>query len=518
MKFTTLFLFYFFFTISVSFSQNPPDLKIFEVKPGSKGSYPVLYTEFKNKLYFAAWDSTHGTELWRIDTSNGLSMLADINPGKRDGVLNSGINPSGPTFDYRMGRLAIANDNAGKQLLFFQGNNGTDSFELYQYDGSATPAKAIDIVPGPNGIYTDGLTTLNNKIYFGDYGPSHSIWEYDPVAHTKQAIFTTFSSGPNSNNLLEPYKGKLYFGFNAVYVWDPTTGNTTVLKNWGNNHIYYIKTIDTTLYIVTDTKLYRYDIGMSEPQAIEDICGITGLHMSAPAGALNSKVYFPCPSGITHNYTYGPYGDCALCEYDPVTTSVKKFFMPRDPHSFATYKGKLYFNATDSGTNFYKFTNHELWEYDGINQPTLTADLTTDTTGSDPIYLTAFGDGVYMTASPFPVDYSKPNAYNRYEVVRFKPDPLSVQSLSFKGEVKLYPNPANISATIELNLPQAMAIAVRLKDMTGRETLRISAKTYNTGKSNITLNLQNMATGVYFYTLTDEGGKMLYSGKVVVSR
>jgi ELWxxDGT repeat protein len=53
-----------------------------DINPGSESSssYPQYFTAFKNKLYFQAYNSTYGYELWQTDGTN-TSMVADLNPG-----------------------------------------------------------------------------------------------------------------------------------------------------------------------------------------------------------------------------------------------------------------------------------------------------------------------------------------------------------------------------------------------------------------------------------------------------
>ncbi|MFM7792129.1 MAG: ELWxxDGT repeat protein, partial [Microcystis panniformis] len=53
-----------------------------DIYPGSFGPYPSNLTARGNTLFFTAYDSVNGEELWRSDgTAAGTVRVADINPG-----------------------------------------------------------------------------------------------------------------------------------------------------------------------------------------------------------------------------------------------------------------------------------------------------------------------------------------------------------------------------------------------------------------------------------------------------
>jgi ELWxxDGT repeat protein len=62
------------------------------------------------------------------------------------------------------------------------------------------------------------------------------------------------------------------------------------------------------------------------------------------------------------------------------------------PTDLATINGILYFRAYDALTGF------ELWQYDGVNPPSLLADIASGTTDSHPSSLTVFDDRLYFRA------------------------------------------------------------------------------------------------------------------------
>lgn len=53
-----------------------------DIFKGTEGSYPRDFVLFNNQMFFAAQDSSLGSELWKTDgTSEGTVLLKDINPG-----------------------------------------------------------------------------------------------------------------------------------------------------------------------------------------------------------------------------------------------------------------------------------------------------------------------------------------------------------------------------------------------------------------------------------------------------
>jgi ELWxxDGT repeat protein len=496
-----------------------PDIKNYEVKPGVYGSSPIYFTEFKSKLYFSAWDSTHGYELWRIDTATGLNMVADINPGRRDGTAyNTGGSPSllPPGYTPLMDHFAVAVNNTGTQLLFFMGNNGSDSFQLYQYDGVAAPTKAKDIIP-VTGLRCNGFTTLNNKVYFynSNVASQDSIWEYDPVTGLKRTIFGGISNAGYVN--MVAYKNKLYFGVNPtsnsgkLYCYDPSTGNVSLIKNWGGL-IVYMSAIGNYLYINNTLHLYQYDTSMTEPQSIGDVCSSSPVP-TWPVGTLNSKVYYSCP---------GNNGHCKVCEFDPSSSLTKTLENAYDPASFVELNSRLFFSATDSasGNNFYKYSNHEIWQYDGINNPYELVDINDDTSASQPCFLTVFANSIYMAAEPSSHNTkinpgSPTNPISRYEIVRFKPNFLTVQKLSFQADVHIYPNPTEENVFVDLNLNSPTVVEITVKDLTGKIVTQFSGQKYPSGRTKVNIHSANWPAGMYICSIRNADDKMVYSSQIV---
>lgn len=64
-------------------------------------------------------------------------------------------------------------------------------------------------------------------------------------------------------------------------------------------------------------------------------------------------------------------------------------------------------------------------------------------------------------------------------------------------DVKLYPNPASIITTLEINLKQSVTAQVELFDITGRKVLSAYTGILSEGKNYLQLNVQSLPSGIY---------------------
>ena len=99
-------------------------------------SSPTHLTAVGNTLFFTAHDGTHGYELWKSDgTSSGTMMVKDINSGAAHG------------FSGRLTTFAAVGNT-----LYFQASDGTNGFELWKSDGTASGTMMVkDIKSGSGG-------------------------------------------------------------------------------------------------------------------------------------------------------------------------------------------------------------------------------------------------------------------------------------------------------------------------------------------------------------------------------
>src|SRR5262249_22845312 len=100
-------------------------------------------TAVNGKLFFTATDSTHGTELWVSNgTAAGTVLVKDIYPGSTTRTYTyvryywghryvETITITTPNSSYPSNLFAY------KNRLYFTANDGVNSYELWQSDGTA---------------------------------------------------------------------------------------------------------------------------------------------------------------------------------------------------------------------------------------------------------------------------------------------------------------------------------------------------------------------------------------------
>ena len=66
----------------------------------------------------------------------------------------------------------------------------------------------------------------------------------------------------------------------------------------------------------------------------------------------------------------------------------------------------------------------------------------------------------------------------------------------------LYPNPANERTMIKLNLQEQTDIRIELFDISGKTLIDLGTKRFYVGKSQISLNTENLAAGLYYCKIT----------------
>ncbi|MFP2927485.1 ELWxxDGT repeat protein, partial [Pyxidicoccus sp. 3LG] len=121
-------------------------------------SPPGALTAFKGALYFWAFDTEHGYELWRSDgTEAGTAMLRELAPGQSSSVAN----PS--SF------LALGPDGP----LVFSASDGLSGMELWQTDGTAEgTVRVADLAPGQDSSSPWMLASSGRHLFF-------SAWQRD---------------------------------------------------------------------------------------------------------------------------------------------------------------------------------------------------------------------------------------------------------------------------------------------------------------------------------------------------
>ncbi len=78
------------------------------------------------------------------------------------------------------------------------------------------------------------------------------------------------------------------------------------------------------------------------------------------------------------------------------------------------------------------------------------------------------------------------------------------------SSIRLYPNPVNNQATVDLNLDEPATVVIIVYDITGKVAANVFAGEMNSGINTVNINTSDISAGIYFATIVSESfGKTL---------
>lgn len=140
----------------------------------NKGSNPFSLTNLDGTLIFSADDGVHGRELWRSDgTESGTVLVKDINPGD----LGSGFG---------------AIRSVGYGLALLAASDGFGGIELWKTDGTPENTQLLqDIAPGASSSNPTGFAVSGARVFFvaDDNTTGSELWSLDTGIFGDQLTF-----------------------------------------------------------------------------------------------------------------------------------------------------------------------------------------------------------------------------------------------------------------------------------------------------------------------------------------
>jgi ELWxxDGT repeat protein len=193
-----------------------------------------------------------------------------------------------------------------------------------------------------------------------------------------------------------------------------------------------------------------------------------------------------------------------LYKYDPATgvTSLVYKMNPTGSSSMtnlAAYPGRILFSASNG------LIGSELWQYKGTGVPALVADIRSGALSSNPGEFCLLGNTSYFQAT---------DSSNGTELFKMYDTTLAVKNVAFNAEVKVYPNPATSTVVFDITSQSNQSLNIILTDMTGRTIYNSGVKAYTAGNNAVTVPVAELASGMYIYSLRDENGRLMMSGKL----
>ncbi|WP_149979810.1 ELWxxDGT repeat protein, partial [Microcystis aeruginosa] len=353
-----------------------------DIYPGSFGPYPSNLTARGNTLFFTAYDSVNGEELWRSDgTAAGTVAVADINPG------DYGSYP---------GNLTVVGST-----LFFQAYDSVNGTELWKSDGTEAGTVLVkDINPGDSSSYFDNLTALGNTLFFTNAG----LWKSDGTA-----AGTVLVKNISLDNLTA-VGNTLFFsarGVSGNELWksDGTAASTVLVKNIrpGSSSSYprYLTAVGNTLFFTADNGVNGRELWKSDGTAagtvlVKDINPGSSYFPLRYLTAVGNTLFFRAFDGVNGQELWKSDGTAAgtvlVKDIRPGPGGSLDFFT-----QMTAVGNTLFFTAFDS------VNGTELWKSDGTAAGTvLVKDINpgydNPFSGLNPQNLTAVGNTLFFTA------------------------------------------------------------------------------------------------------------------------
>ena len=317
-----------------NFQNKSIDL-IVDVNQTTIGSDIFNVTAIDGKLYMSADEYINGRQVWQYDPATGDANLlidADIQ-----------IKPHG--FTGLDGRV------------YFSGIHPDNGYGIHYWDDSNNEFGSTDYLTPSNIGGVDGITALNDKIYF--VPASHPVVE------------------------------------DELYVYDPSTNTAELLHDFNNDpevesfaevHGIFQGDLIVAAQIGFRKELFRMD------GETEEITALPEFHPAPDTGATISAIWFQDDAiyiGVfTDRYDLYRYVDGAN-DYERLT-----FIESNGMEYFAWYQDKLFMTtkvASAIGTELYSFDP-------GSNELTLEAEIIPGSSSASIRDLTVFNDQLFFTA------------------------------------------------------------------------------------------------------------------------
>lgn len=483
---------------SAQLTQAQYSLKAFDInKTNVQGgsSYAGGFTAFKGKTYFYATDGIHGNELWWTD-GDTTGMVADIRAGGAHGV----------TPDSKMCVF--------KDKLYFSADDSLLGRELFEYDGFFPPRVAADIAPGSADGSPDNFMVSDGLLYFiANHGTQgRQIWAYDPVAMLASPAPTTISNITDAallNNKI--VLGATNFPYNVEPCEYNLGGNSFKMLQDLNagidgSHPMQFTTAFNRVFFVALTpdygaELYQYT-GSGVPKQLTDNINPGSGNSVAHVPGFRSNLFRPYRNRLYFTgYAGGTWYD--LCYYDPNVGNVSIAYTmsgSKAASELEVYHDRL-FLSIDSNKNGIT----SLYFFDGTAAYNISA-LGVASNFVNPMGTTESNGRLFFSA-----DGSMGN-----EVYVFTDSvALGVNHLpGAAGVAHLYPNPVRDMAHLTIILQQPGQLDIRVTDISGKTVFANGLHYYPAGSHKITLPLQDLAAGIYVYTVADAARNILHCGKL----
>ena len=299
--------------------------------------------------------------------------------------------------------------------LYFAANDGTNGYELWKSDGTASGTVMVkDINSGSGSSFPGSLYALGNTLYFrADDGTNgNELWKSDGTA-SGTVMVKDIWSGSYSSWMYHPTSigNTLYFTAtdgtgNELWKSDGTASGTVMVKDintsgsvgQGSSNPFFLRVVGNTLYFRAEdgtngAELWKTDGTTSGTVMVKDINGGSGSGNPICLTAIGNTLYFNA---------YDQTNGAELWKSDGTTSGT---VMVKDIDSGSssgnptcsgptmTVLGSTFYFTANDGTN-----GNELWKSDGTASGTVMVKDINASGSSNSFPLTAIGNTLYFWA------------------------------------------------------------------------------------------------------------------------
>ncbi|MBW4489831.1 MAG: cadherin-like domain-containing protein [Trichocoleus desertorum ATA4-8-CV12] len=395
---------------------------------GTDSSHPSNFTDVNGTLYFRAYNSANGSELWKIDPTTGNLSVVDVN------TQDLGSSPS-----------SLTNVNG---TLYFNAYNSANGYELWKLDPTTGNPVRLEIEAGSGSSYPENLTNVNGTLYFRAYNSAngYELWKLDPTTGNPVRLEIEAGSGSSYPENLTNVNGTLYFratnSANGNELWkiDPTTSNpvrvTDIEAGSGSSAPSSLTNVNGTLYFraynsANGYELWKIDPTTSNPVRLEIEAG-SGSSYPENLTNVNGTLYFRA---------YNSANGSELWKIDPTTGNPVRLEIEAGsgssaPSSLTNVNGTLYFRAYNSANG------SELWKIDPTTGNPVRLEIEAGSGSSAPSSLTNVNGTLYFSA------YNSANGYELWKIDPTTSNPVRVTDIEAGSGSSAPSSLTNVNGTL----------------------------------------------------------------------
>ena len=432
-------------------------------------------------------------------TSNGLAFYTDTDQDWESGsviyqgnlIFGRGVwNAASHTFDYTMSTLAMPTTDNDRPAM-----------------------SKIAASPDGNTVWIVVLGNNGGAIQIGDSANYYPIlMKSTDAGLTWSAPFAVQLDGPDGINGVKNYLSD----YRITQLWDPplptrdqipyTTAFDVDLSvdQWGNPHIGVVIGVSAGNYsiAIADSALCVFDIystdggdnwegvAMGYPWTFRGTFSdlYEDNRVNIASTQTGDKMFVTWNDTQMPGVTDNSMPDVFARGFDLVTnkiTSVNGVDEPNNVTIISEVSSSAWFHCT----SHFIFTDNSKYTL-----PIVTEYLSVPTDLTQPVEFKYLTDFSYVDAD-FTISVNNPW--------------VGVDQKKMEiATVNVYPNPAKDNATISLNLKQRADVTLQVTSVVGHQVISRDLGTLAAGTEQVTVDVRNLASGVYFCTLIVDGQKI----------